>query len=322
MLPTARAPGYLARGRRRLDGWANAAQLKAFAGDIVLVGCGSIGQTVLPLLVRDLGIEPARLTVVTADQRGRRCRRGSGRAVPGGAADARQSRAGAGRPARAGDFLLNLSVEVASLELLRFANQSRRALSRHRDRALARRLHRSRLSPASAPARRFAPGRWPARGDWPGRPTAVICQGANPGLVSQLVKAAALELARALADEVGRPGRAEAGRRLFRGLGIRTIQIAEHDSQVSRTPRAAGEFVSTWSVDGFLSEGIAAGRARLGHREGGAADRRPPAHRLTGPGSICCARRRRAGAQLGARGRPVRRLPDHPHGSRCRSPTI
>ena len=47
-----------------------AAQLKAFTGAIVLVGCGSFGQAVLPLLVRDLGIEPARLTVVTADQRG------------------------------------------------------------------------------------------------------------------------------------------------------------------------------------------------------------------------------------------------------------
>ena len=47
-----------------------AAQLKAFTGAIVLVGCGSFGQPVLPLLVRDLGIEPAPLTVVTADQRG------------------------------------------------------------------------------------------------------------------------------------------------------------------------------------------------------------------------------------------------------------
>ena len=89
----------------------------------------------------------------------------------------------------------------------------------------------------------------------PGLPTAVICQGANPGLVSQLVKAAGLDLARMLGLEPVAPA-ADGWGRLFRDLGIRTIHIAEHDSQVSRTPRAAGEFVGTWSVDGFLGEGV------------------------------------------------------------------
>ena len=89
----------------------------------------------------------------------------------------------------------------------------------------------------------------------PGRPTAVICQGANPGLVSQLVKLGLLELAQALGRPVPPAPDAAGWARLFRDHGIRTIQVAEHDSQVSRTPRAADEFVSTWSVDGFLGEG-------------------------------------------------------------------
>ena len=42
-----------------------------FAGRIVIVGFGSIGQGVLPLILRHIGMQPERITIVTADERGR-----------------------------------------------------------------------------------------------------------------------------------------------------------------------------------------------------------------------------------------------------------
>ena len=55
------------------------------------------------------------------------------------------------------------------------------------------------LSPAERSSQAFrAKALALARKLGPGTPTAVICQGANPGLVSQLVKAAGLELAETL----------------------------------------------------------------------------------------------------------------------------
>ena len=45
-------------------------------GQLVMLGCGSIGQAVLPLILRHLGVTPDRITIVTAD--GARPR-GSGR---------------------------------------------------------------------------------------------------------------------------------------------------------------------------------------------------------------------------------------------------
>ena len=171
----------------------------------------------------NLGVPPERITVVTADGRGREIAAALGAAFHDGTARSGQLSRGAGRRCcgRA-DFLLNLSVEVASLELLRFASEPRRPLSRHRHRALARWLHRSRaLARPSAPTRPFARGRWLCAGSsGPGTPTAVICQGANPGLVSQLVKAAGLELARALGLEPCEPPvAAEDWARLFRRSG-------------------------------------------------------------------------------------------------------
>ena len=43
----------------------------AFSGRFLIVGFGSIGQGVLPLLLRHLDIEPAQITIVTAEPRGR-----------------------------------------------------------------------------------------------------------------------------------------------------------------------------------------------------------------------------------------------------------
>ncbi len=38
-------------------------------------------------------------------------------------------------------------------------------------------------------------------------------------------------------------------------LGVRVIHIAERDTQIANIPKQAGEFVNTWSVDGFIGEG-------------------------------------------------------------------
>src|SRR6202035_2691390 len=86
-------------------------------------------------------------------------------------------------------------------------------------------------------------------------PTAVLTHGANPGLVSHLVKQALLNIARDTGVYAGRPSSRESWARLSQTLGIKVIHIAERDTQVTNVPKAANEFVNTWSVDGFVSEG-------------------------------------------------------------------
>jgi homospermidine synthase len=43
--------------------------------------------------------------------------------------------------------------------------------------------------------------------------------------------------------------------RLMRRLSVKTVHIAERDTQVSAIPKKPGEFVNTWSIDGFVGEG-------------------------------------------------------------------
>jgi homospermidine synthase len=91
----------------------------------------------------------------------------------------------------------------------------------------------------------------------PGRdgPTAVLTHGANPGLVSHFVKEALLNIARDTGADATPPRDRAGWAALAERLGIRVIHIAERDTQVADRPKRVGEFVNTWSVDGFVGEG-------------------------------------------------------------------
>jgi homospermidine synthase len=42
---------------------------------------------------------------------------------------------------------------------------------------------------------------------------------------------------------------------LAQQLGVKVMHIAERDTQVASVPKRVGEFVNTWSIDGFVGEG-------------------------------------------------------------------
>jgi len=44
--------------------------------------------------------------------------------------------------------------------------------------------------------------------------------------------------------------------KLAMDLGVKGLHIAERDTQVSNRPKAVGEFVNTWSVEGLINEGF------------------------------------------------------------------
>ena len=91
----------------------------------------------------------------------------------------------------------------------------------------------------------------------PGGTTAVSTCGANPGMVSWFVKQALLDIAR---DTKHRIQRAEEPRRL--GASSRTSSASRASISPSATPSArrsrsrSNVFVNTWSVEGFVSEGM------------------------------------------------------------------
>jgi homospermidine synthase len=95
-----------------------------------------------------------------------------------------------------------------------------------------------------------------ARRRSPGGTTAVSCCGANPGMVSWLVKQALVNLAQDMNVDHAEPKSRDDWARLMQRVGVKGIHIAERDTQRPEAPKPIGVFVNTWSVEGFISEGL------------------------------------------------------------------
>jgi homospermidine synthase len=75
-------------------------------------------------------------------------------------------------------------------------------------------------------------------------------------MVSWFVKQALLNVAGDLRLKFKEPKTQEEWARFAKKVGVKGIHIAERDTQRARKPKPKDIFVNTWSVEGFLSEGM------------------------------------------------------------------
>jgi len=228
----------------------------AFTGRLIMIGFGCIGDGILPLLLRHIDMQPSQVLVLAASESSvamaRRCNVSAQTAT----LTADNLEATLTPLLRAGDFVLNLSVDVSSLALIPLC----RAVGALYLDTCIEPWAGAYVDPSLPAAQRTNYALREAalalrRPDNSG-PTAVITHGANPGLISHFVKQALLDLARDTQLPLPRPPAARADwAQLAQRLGVRAIHVAERDSQTAKTRKAPNEFVNTWSVDGFVSEG-------------------------------------------------------------------
>ena len=230
-----------------------------FAGPIVVIGFGSIGRGVLPLLERHIGFDRSKFVVIAPDD--------SDRAL----LDARKLRFEkcaitrenhrdvltpllTGGPGRG--MIINLSVDTSSADLMDLCKdidafyidtvcEPWPGLYTDKTRSISQRSNYA-----------LREGVLDVRRRRPGGVTAVSCCGANPGMVSWMVKQALLDVAAELKLDFAEPTSREGWARLMARVGVKGIHIAERDTQRARSPKPRGKFVNTWSVEGFIAEGL------------------------------------------------------------------
>ena len=224
-------------------------------GALVMIGFGSIGRGTLPLIMRHIGFDRAQFTVIEPTDDYAHILRDHGirhlqvALTADNYADILRSLFPHGR-----GMIVNLSVDVDSVELMKLAQE----------------LGVQYLDTVVEPWPGFYFGstlpnadrtNYPLRErvrelgkSYLGGPTAVSCCGANPGMVSWLLKEALLRLAADTGVEA-EPKSREDWATLMQSLGVKGIHVAERDTQVSAHAKPVGVFVNTWSVDGLLSEG-------------------------------------------------------------------
>ncbi len=229
-----------------------------FAGRLVMLGYGSVGQCVLPVIPRHFDMPDSRITVIEdADhrdqfrpfaERGMHYERT--RLTPDNLEAVLADHAGTG------DLVINLT---AGVDAIRIIDWCQRNGVLYVDTSLEpwAEKYEDQDQPAWARthydshevARGFARSRWRDDG-----PTSVVTHGANPGIVNHFVKQALLDVARGMALDADMPEDQAGWAALARATGTKVIHIAERDTQRSSIPKKPNEFVNTWSVLGYWGE--------------------------------------------------------------------
>ena len=245
-----------------------------------MLGCGSVAQCTVPLLLDDLGIAPSSIHIVdfvdnrhrVADALARGVTYESGRLTRENLDEFLSARC------QDGDILLDLAWNIDCPTILqwchdnnvRYLNTSVEVWDPYED--LASTDPRDRTLYVRHQDLRRLKAKW-------GRPgaTAVVEHGANPGLVSHFVKRALTQMStRMLSDGTATGNRAAAlesalasneFNQLAMLTGTKVIHISERDTQLAVEPKRVNEFVNTWSVDGLYEEGIAPAELGWGTHE-------------------------------------------------------
>jgi homospermidine synthase len=230
----------------------------AISGPVVIIGFGSIGRGTLPLILRHFDLDRSRITVMDPDDRNRAlaeeqgCRFMTAAITEGNYRDTLKAvLAGPGQ-----GFIVNLSVDVSSAAIIELAQELDvlyidtvaepwRGFYTDPSLTLSQRSNYA-LRESILDVRRRRPG----------GSTAINCCGANPGMVSWFVKQALLNLAGDLGLSFEDPRSRDDWARLMQNAGVKGVHIAERDTQRAVAPKPMGVFVNTWSVEGFVSEGL------------------------------------------------------------------
>ena len=246
-----------------------------FQGRILVLGAGSVAQCVIPLLLEHL-VDAKQMTIV--DQRDNRSRvKGaldSGATYIQDQVTKENLSSFLSQHLNAGDFLLDLAWNIDANAIMQWAhdndvlylNTSVEEWDPYGDASKRNPLDRT-LYVRHMRLREMK-SKWTKIGA-----TAIVEHGANPGLVSHLVKRALVDIANKTiedgiaTDAIKSALAAEDYAKLAQALTVKVIHISERDTQVSDKPKLLNEFVNTWSVEGLYEEGVAPAELGWGTHE-------------------------------------------------------
>ena len=228
------------------------------SGPIVMIGFGSIGRGTLPLIERHFTFDKSRFTVIDPADGNRHLLDERGiRFVQDGLTRENYRdlltpllTEGGGQ-----GFCVNLSVDTSSRDIMELCRELGALYVDTVNEPWPGFYFDKSKGPEARTNYALRGITLEARRRNPGGSTAVSCCGANPGMVSWLVKQALLNVAGDLDIDPGHPKNREEWARLMQRVGVKGIHIAERDTQRATSEKPMGVFVNTWSVEGFVSEG-------------------------------------------------------------------
>ena len=245
-----------------------------------MVGCGSVGKCVLPVLLKHIDIPLKNITVVDfADKRevlktwlGRGLKYSQERITPINITKV------LAKHVSSGGLVIDLAWNIDSMNMLTWCHDNKVLYVNtsveewdpyaaiHQKSPFKKSLYYKQMEIRSMVSK------------WnDGHVTAVLDHGANPGLISHFVKKGLVDISRKLMKDKTTPKaqtkivskflREKDFSRLSRALGVKVIHCSERDTQASSRPKEVDEFVGTWSIEGLREEGTAPAELGWGTHE-------------------------------------------------------
>ena len=228
-----------------------------FSNKILILGFGSIGSSSLPVLLRHLECNTNKIHIISKDSNYWHVAESYGISYDTKTITQENYKKILSEfNLASGDFVINLTVDVSSKDILLYCNSigalyidtcvepwagvyTDKYISNSEKSNYALREKMLELKPQLKDG-----------------PTAIIAHGANPGMVNHFVKRALVELSKKTVGDFEEPTTQSEWAAFAKNLGVSSIQISERDTQISSFIKHRNEFHNTWSVDGFISEGI------------------------------------------------------------------
>lgn len=231
-------------------------------GPIILIGYGSIGHGLLPLLLRHLAFSPAALTIIDPALGDESVAlKAAGYSVYETALTEENYVSFLTERAAQSDqqaLIINLATEVSSRALIELAHALNALYIDTVVEPWPGLYGNEAVSDAMKTNYQLREALYTLKTELgQSGPTAVSCCGANPGMVSWLVKEALLKIAHDIGYNLEKtPGTQHAWAVLMADLGVKGVHIAERDSQIPLAQFPETTFTNTWSVDGLIAEAL------------------------------------------------------------------
>ncbi|MBN1493784.1 MAG: homospermidine synthase [Candidatus Omnitrophica bacterium] len=251
-----------------------------FNGKILIIGCGSVSQCAIPLLLKLVDMPANKITIMDfVDNRSRvkdALDKGVTYVIDRVTIDNYAQLLA--KYVGAGDLIIDLAWNIGCLAMLQwcrdnkvlYVNTSIEEWDPYKD-SLRTDPTKYTLYYRHMLIREML-DKW---GDNEGT-TAIVDHGANPGLVSHFTKKALIDIAEKIMAESKDRGRilqlegalqTNNFAKLAQLEGVKVIHISERDTQITDKPKKVNEFVNTWSIEGFFEEGVAPAELGWGTHE-------------------------------------------------------
>lgn len=251
-----------------------------FKGKILIIGCGSVSQCAIPLVLRLIDVAPKNITIMDFVDNRKRVRDSLRKGVKyiSDRVTEKNYKTLLKKYAGEGDLIIDLAWNIDCRAIVTWCRENRVLYTNTSVEEWDPYKDEQRNDPTKytlyarhMEIRKMIQG-W---GDNKGA-TAIVDHGANPGLVSHFTKKALIDIANKIIADKPKDKRVDELKtylkdnnfpKLAQKTGVKVIHISERDTQITGQPKQVNEFVNTWSIEGFFEEGVAPAELGWGTHE-------------------------------------------------------